>query len=221
MCRATLRHRQEGIVSALHRERIKLGRQMESTLTARLEYLIAKEELHDLNMRYCRAADRTDIELWRTVFHADATDDHGIFRGNAWEFGDMILPLMRERFAGTHHFIGNERFVIEGDRAEGEVSVFSLKSPKSNPRQAELVTARYLDRYERRNGEWRISHRQAVVDPWDSQQFAEAAPNLWGENKFTIGANDRSDPSFSYKLVGASINGVPPGRGRDPENPHD
>jgi hypothetical protein len=154
-------------------------------------------------MRFCRAVDRADIALWRSCYHPDATDDHGIFKGNGWAFGEMLLPLMRERYAGSHHFVGNERFFVDGDRAEGELSLFSVKSPKSNPRQPELISARYLDRYERRDGEWRISHRLAVMDPWDAQRFGKAAPNSWGENKFTVGASDRSDPSYKYDLIGA------------------
>ncbi len=121
---------------------------------------------------------------------------------HGWEFGELVLPMLREKFVGTHHFIGNERYVIDGDRAEGEVSVFSVKSSKSDPRQAEGAMGRYLDRYERRDGVWKILHRRVVVDPWDSQRFAQAGPNPWGEDLFTFGADDPSDPSFGYELIG-------------------
>lgn len=179
---------------------------MRPDAAAKLEHLISKEDLHELCMRYCRAADRTDVALWNTVFHSDATCDLGdFFRGKAWEFAERFFPIMRERFIGTHHFIGNERFIIDGDYAEGEISLFSLKALESNPRQAELLTARYLDRYERRDGEWRILHRQSVLDPWEVQHFGKPGPNAWGENQFTTGTNDFSDPSFKYDLIGDPV----------------
>lgn len=177
---------------------------MEADILAKLEWLMAQQELHDLNMRYCRATDRCDVALWRTTFHPDGTGDYGFFKGNGWEFGAKTLPTLRERFAATHHCIGNERFVIDGDRAEGEVSVFAVKSSKSDPREAEFTMGRYLDRYERRNGSWGLVHRRYILDRWDAQRFGEVLPNSWGEDVFAFGANDRSDPSYQYALISRS-----------------
>jgi hypothetical protein len=164
-------------------------------------WLMARAELHDLNMKFSRAVDRGDIELLKSVYHSDSTDDHGFWSGTGWGFADFIIPLMRERFASSHHFIGNERYVIDGERAEGEVSVTTLKSPKSEPRKAALTSARYLDRYERRDNVWRIAHRLAIADVWDSQEFGEIQVSAWGENAYPLASYDSSDPSLEYELI--------------------
>ena len=42
-----------------------------------LRVLLDKQEIHEVLMRYCRGIDRCDAELLHSVYHPDATDDHG------------------------------------------------------------------------------------------------------------------------------------------------
>ena len=45
-----------------------------------LRVLLDKQEIHEVLMRYCRGIDRCDAELLHSVYHPDATDDHGLFK---------------------------------------------------------------------------------------------------------------------------------------------
>ena len=48
-----------------------------------VEELIARQEITDVLHRYCRAVDRRDPDLLRSVYHPDATDDHGVYAGRS------------------------------------------------------------------------------------------------------------------------------------------
>ena len=63
----------------------------------------------------------------------------------------------------TSHHISNFTFEIEGDVAHCESYVITTLLPKGSE-TATIGGARYIDRFERRNGEWRIAHREAVMD---------------------------------------------------------
>lgn len=124
------------------------------------------EAIRDLAMRFSQGLDREDAELLRSVFWPDATDDHGwLFQGNAWEFVDKVLPR-RERVRPTLHVVSNHRIEFEGDDvASGEVYGTGYQFRHALPTPAtRLVIGRYLDRYERRSGEWRIAHRQYLLE---------------------------------------------------------
>ena len=68
-----------------------------------LQKLLDKEAIRELVQIYCRAADRHDHELMRSLYHVDAFDDHGnFFKGPAMEFIDM-LPEIQKAMAILHH----------------------------------------------------------------------------------------------------------------------
>jgi hypothetical protein len=65
-----------------------------------------------------------------------------------------------------------------------------------------IAAGRYLDRFERRNGEWKIAHRQACYD-WNSSvpstdSWDRLAPGAWsfGER----GEGDKSYANFAGRL---------------------
>jgi hypothetical protein len=147
---------------------------------------------------YCRAIDRCDAELLRTVYWPDAVDNHGIFNGNAMEFVDFILPMLRTMRCTTHS-ISTVLIELDGDVARAETYVQAYHdAPGPEGRVDIVVGGRYLDRIERRNGVWRIAHRQFVMD-WN-QNLASTAQwdgPLYGALDVR-GANDRADPSYAF-----------------------
>ena len=148
---------------------------------------------------YCRAIDRCDTDLLKSVYWPDADEDHGLFKGKAWDFADFIVPLLSGMRA-TIHQIGNILIELDGAKAVVETYVFAYHLIEdADRRQTELVVGgRYLDKFERRNGEWRIADRLFVLD-WNQNQPATGVwdSGLIAELK-TRGAHDRSDPSYPY-----------------------
>lgn len=129
--------------------------------------LLDKLAIHEVLMRYCRAIDRCDEELLRSVYHADAWDNHGAFNGPASEFIPWVMDLLRRRYKATTHAICNELVEVVGDVAHGESYVFACHRYERDGRECDwTIAGRYVDRFERRDGVWKIAHRVAVMD-WD------------------------------------------------------
>ena len=122
-----------------------------------------------------RSIDRCDRALLESCFWPDATDDHGIYKGSARGFIDWVMPLLPATFERTQHAISNVLVDFEGtDVAHSEATFVAYHRPIGRGdayhgpvggEQRDMVSAgRYLDRFERRDGEWRIAERRAVYD---------------------------------------------------------
>jgi hypothetical protein len=145
--------------------------------------------LRELLEKYCRGIDRRDLELVRACFHEDAIDDHGsLFRGSRDDY-IAFIPTYIDQFSITTHHITNALFDVDGDRAEGESYVLANHVTRGWAPQNIVASGRYVDRFERRDGVWRIIHRTGVAD-W-STIAGGFDPEGW------IGTADRSDPSYS------------------------
>jgi len=150
----------------------------ESQRTAAIDRLLDRAELEELAALYARAVDRGDRELLLSLYHADAVDHHGNdFRGSPTQFADYVQGATAI-FEVTAHYIVNSSYEIEGDEADGElyfVAYHRMRPPEPN----EIVVAgRYLDRYERRGGAWKIARRSIVWDWASTSQMTAQAMQL-------------------------------------------
>ena len=130
-----------------------------------IDELLATEQIRALSGTYMRGLDRLDPGLLESVFHPDATCDYGFFKGAPAEFARMACGALREHHA-NHHLIGQLNILeLDGDVALGEVYFQAFHRLMSEGRERDLfVAGRYVDRYERRNGVWKIAHRSEVND---------------------------------------------------------
>ena len=103
--------------------------------------------------------------MLESVFHPDATCDYGFFRGAPADFAKMACGALREHHA-NHHLIGQLNILeLDGDVALGEVYFQAFHRLVAEGRERDLfVAGRYVDRYERRDGVWKIAHRSEVND---------------------------------------------------------
>lgn len=165
---------------------------------ARLANWVDKQECTELVYRLARAIDRCDADLVRQVFHPDATDDHGGFKGTASDFVPWVMEVLNT-MTRTQHMIGNVLIELAGDTAYGESYFIAHHTiPGAEGAATFMIAAgRYLDRFERREGEWRIAHRGAVYD-WSS---TAASSDMWdreGMPGYSFGTRGRSDPSYRH-----------------------
>ncbi|MEM7100936.1 MAG: nuclear transport factor 2 family protein [Pseudomonadota bacterium] len=129
-----------------------------------VEDVIAKQEITDLVGRYMRGLDRLDVHLLRSTFHDDATTDYGFFQGGPDAFCEMAHGALKDHLA-NHHMIGQVNIQLEGDIAFGEVYFQAFHRIISDGEERDLfISGRYVDRYERRDDEWKIAFRSEVND---------------------------------------------------------
>ena len=146
---------------------------------------------------YARAIDRLDMDLLRTVYHPDAFEDHGAYQGDLDGFISWLEGVL-PRFSVTQHFLGNTHIELEGDVAHVETYCQAFhRFPTSGSASEDdfVLGARYIDRFERRDGEWRIARRKLVVD-WS--QTASAAPRPGAAADFESGRRDRTDAVYHF-----------------------
>ncbi len=129
-----------------------------------VQALLDKQAIAELSYRYSRACDRLDRDLLASVYWPDGTDDHGVFVGSAPDYVDWVINLLSGWIA-VHHDNTNILIELDGDTAFGEVhwTGYYTYAVNGQPHD-QLAAGRYLDRYERRDGEWRIRHRTCVSD---------------------------------------------------------
>jgi len=139
-----------------------------------LEELLDREAIRDCLMRYCRGIDRIDPEMIESAYWPGAIDDHGNFRGTVAEFLTFAADRLRE-MDQTTHFIGNILIELQGESAHVETYFDAYhRMSRADGSRYDLSTAgRYVDRFEKRGGEWRIADR---VVAWDwFREYPESA----------------------------------------------
>jgi hypothetical protein len=145
-------------------------------------------------LRYCRGVDRMDRELVRACFHDDAHDDHGSFVGGVDDLLDWMWGLLA-KFDRTMHLIGNLLVEVRGDVARSEAyGVAFHRGDAAKPHRNLVSGFRYIDRFERRGGEWRIA-RRVVTTEWTRVD----APEHWWPvgDHFVQGRRGKDDPVYA------------------------
>jgi hypothetical protein len=162
-------------------------------LAERLDQLQSRAEIAEVVIRYCRAFDRCDEAMLRSCFHPDATHQHGSFSGLSSDFCTMGLALVRG-VALTHHQLGPVSIDLAGEVAYTETYFTSYHRLASEPQEDRIMGGRYVDRLERRGGDWRIAHRHGVNE-WLRHEPA-ADRGFFERPADERGRRDRDDPAY-------------------------
>lgn len=163
-----------------------------------LAWVADRIAIQDCLVRYCRGIDRGDADLVRSAYWPDSFDDHGAYKGNGHEFADYAVPALNKAYDATHHTILNSSVDLAGDVAHAETYVQAYHVSKAAPgetRTVFLFAGRYIDRLDKRDGEWRIAHRVVVYDFDRIDPIDGAMPAEWTA-RFTSGRRDRDDLSY-------------------------
>jgi hypothetical protein len=163
-------------------------------LSGEVRHTRDRQEIMDCLTRYGRGVDRHDEDLLRSVYHADAIDQHGTLLLPREEFIPWANAIHEEITVAHMHFLSNNSVEIDGDVAHSEIYVQVVLRGKTG--RLRLCGGRYIDRLERRDGEWRVAARGVLVD-W----ACTADGVVWDEiGEFPTGTWDRSDVSYHRPL---------------------
>jgi aspartate aminotransferase-like enzyme len=123
--------------------------------------------------------------------------------GSPEEFLAKWLPTQAVREAGQH-FLGNHTVDVHGDAAHAETYFMaSMKDVGSGVLR--IVAGRYVDRFQKRAGEWRIAERVVVLD-WQCQADASGMDHaLAGRVRGVRGPDDPSYRSMEPPLEKGTV----------------
>ncbi|MCT7661099.1 nuclear transport factor 2 family protein [Mycobacterium deserti] len=164
-----------------------------------LQEMIDEFELRRLVHTYCRAVDRGDIEVLRDLYYPDAVDAHGGFSAGAVDQFLQQISAARPYIRSMQHHITTVNFTITGTTAEGEIYTIAVHTLAGGGRDVDVVVGgRYLDKYEKRDGTWKIVERTIVTD-WARVDDPSTMDLSHPITKDTLkGAPDATDPSFDF-----------------------
>ncbi|CAN5563064.1 nuclear transport factor 2 family protein [soil metagenome] len=132
------------------------------TADTEMRALIDENLIQKALSRYWRGVDRLDVDLIISAFHPDAIDHHGAHDRPAYEFAHAAVERMPTVApGGTQHRVGNVSIEVTGDLAWCEAYYHAIHNAGE---QLNEMFGRYVHRFERREGEWKIAERWAVLD---------------------------------------------------------
>ena len=178
---------------------VKLPQSSTGRIDERVQRLIDCEEIRQAMYAYARGVDRLDEDLIRAAYHPDAWDDHGNFRGDREVAVATIMNNGRTGNAtASMHHIGNMLIDLNGDVADVETYFVAYQRREEGEKAFTRMRAgRYLDRFERRDGRWRVA-RRVVVDDWSRLDEVLATAAEVGPNS-TIGTRHTTDVSYEIR----------------------
>lgn len=199
---------------------------MSTSLEETVRLLADRQEIEQVLKLYCRAIDRLDIELLKSVYHPDGTDDHGSFSGNAHEFARVIIAGLADSILdGMHtvthsiievngHFATAESYYLAyqlcpGGREKvagffGERYTQTLSGPDAVQGNHDFFCGgRYIDLFERRDRQWKILRRK-ITNEWNLVQPSGRITDQGMIAAYNLpGLRNRQDPVYLNRLPGA------------------
>jgi hypothetical protein len=164
-----------------------------------LDALASRAEITEVVLRYCRGVDRCDEAMLRSCFHPDARHRHGGFDGASADFCTYALEIVR-KVAFTHHQLGPVSIELDGDVAYAETYFTALHRfgaeppPGGQPHEDRFSGGRYIDRFERRDGAWKIAERHGISE-WMRYEAASDR-GFYDAPAEQRGRRDRGDPVY-------------------------
>jgi len=132
-----------------------------------LQELLDKQAIQELIARYSRTLDWVDDAGQAGCYWPDAAIDYGFFKGTAADFVPVVMAVERSTGRRWHLLSSLAVKLTSATTAEGECYGIALgfrREDEAEPYRGNMYGGRYLDQYEKRDGEWRISSRRYIMD---------------------------------------------------------
>ena len=169
-----------------------------SEMEARIVELMDREAIRDCVYRYCRGIDRADEAALRSAYWPDAIDNHGSYNGPVEGFVEWAKAVWAKGPRNIHS-ISNVLIEFRSTTTAHVESYFSALQRGAGGdgvvRQF-LLSGRYCDVFEKRNGEWRVAERTVVFDWVEAQAVPEESEEVRFGPRTPIGGNYPDDPVY-------------------------
>jgi len=138
---------------------------MSQALETRIDQLESRFAFHDLVSDYCHGFDKRDINRFMNIWWPDAVWEVGPPFGNfegATAIKGAVTDILWPAWLQSTHFTTNLHIsFVSSDVANGVCDVDCIGTTADE--QAQTVAATYTDRFERRNGVWKIANRHVKM----------------------------------------------------------
>lgn len=164
-----------------------------------VRYLKDRAEVLDVVATHARGCDRHDVALLSSTYHDDGVDVHGTTINAGPDYAVWANEVHAATSQNHLHHVTTHRCEIDGDEAHAEsyVMVTLLSSDGST---ATVMCGRYVDRLERRDGQWRIAVRRATVELAYTAEARLLQSKYFVAQGYEHGTRDRSDLSYERPL---------------------
>lgn len=172
-----------------------------SEVDPRLSAMLDKAEINEVLMRYGRGVDRADEECLKSCYHPDAIEEHGsAYQGPAISYIEGAVGRIRKMGVMAHYICNVHIDLVEADLAYAEAYVLTFVRFNKDGKDWDTFTGgRIVDRFERRDGAWKIAHRKMTFD-WNRDTPSSEG---WCLGMFDLqhpamnfGSKDREDLSY-------------------------
>jgi SnoaL-like domain len=163
-----------------------------------------REAIRDVIAAYTHALDRRRWDMMAQLFHDDAQFAFGTLVGNWRSFVEQAKAVIEPCLA-TQHLLGQTLIGFDSDvLAHSETYMTAMHTippghplvevfPDKGKIYSAVIAGRYVDRFEKRDGEWRLAQRTGLYD-W--REFREVdGVDLASLPTDACGFHDDRDPS--------------------------
>ncbi len=137
-----------------------------------------------------------DSTAIQCAYWPDAEVDYGRYKGSAHVFAELVVGALGEQYELTRHTLSNTLIVFKGHKAVCETSVNAGHLLRGAEEEM-LFYGRYLDTLEKRDGRWKIFHRQVVMD-WSKKLPVQDERSTAAFVDLAKGGHRESDPLYMF-----------------------
>jgi len=161
----------------------------------RLQALIDRQDILDVLHQYVHGCDRGDGPRIAEVYLPGAWDNHGLFQGTGQDLAKFVCDS-HDQYDTMSHLLGQSTIRIDGDKAGAETYFnATIARMEGDVRYLDMMGGRYVDKFERRDGQWRILDRVCTCE-WSMTLRVE---NEWHRDSgFYFGKWDKSDIAYEF-----------------------
>jgi hypothetical protein len=183
------------------------------TRDERIQQLLDKADIEAVLYKWGSGVARREWEEVRSVFHDDAMDAHGTFDGGIDQFVEW-QKRHHEHIELSVHFIGSvqvqfakpdlalsQAYVIAfhrygKDAGHARQDIFGAHTAEHAKPMQSILVGRYIDRFERRGGPWKIAKRVTVYE-W--ARLEDAPWEIPFQANWTRAKRDKTDPIYAMR----------------------
>lgn len=163
-------------------------------------YLLDRSAIADCIARHARGCDRHDGDLIASAYHPDGADEHGAMINSGTDYAHWANATHAATSTAHTHNITTHTCEISGDTAHAESYVIVILLGRDQ-RTAQIISGRYIDRLERRDGQWHILVRRCTVEATCTADASVVESAFFRDQGYPVGARDRSDLSYQRPLT--------------------